>query len=842
MRKGKEILIEKKILLRTRLNDLLEYGTGYNVITVVAGIGYGKTTALKSFLSTKEAYVWIHLSSLDRDPQKFWAHILSSLIKVKPSLASKLANYKKPHSAAEFIAYLDSVNEEFKNLSPLLFVFDDYGVIKNTESAQLISSLATNIDENFKVIILSSVYTDIDSYLFKNGIQVFSITDDDLSFNLEETKKLFALSDIKISETAINKIYKNTRGWPVAIDFIVQQFKEKPSFRVAELKTGLLLAFKTLKEDYFEIYDSKIRDAILKLSLLQEFRIKMLADIFDYNISKIAYAIETNLFIKYNSLNHKHSFHPLYKGFLNEKISLLSKKERSDFIKIACSWLCKNGFAFEAIVCYFENKLFVQMLEVISNFEEVFSKNTQHEYIVKCLKKIPESYIKNSPFARYLLAVDLLEHSKLSEVENALNLLEEELLGSSLIPLRKLLGEVYIAKAILLNRQSKKEFMLYFKKASQILSRGSRFPFMQKFILRDSLIFCDKNIPGSLVEIEAAYYKALPYINQLMNDEYKGLDNLFSAEKAFYTMDFAEAQKQSCHALLKATQYGHLEITGRARFTLLRTAMLCGQFDEIIKQIENIHKQLAGKADTLLFVQRDCLESWFSLAMKDYSRIPRWILENNDENPILQWGAQKLIYARSLLHKEKYYELLAFLDYAEEYCSENGYYMGCLYCYILRSAGNVRLGDYDAALEAFAKAYEMSYNNNIITPFVESATVMRRIIDLARKDDKYKFDGKWLDTIYTKCSSFAKRLNKMSALYAKHNKVLPDNYKSVLSKKEYLILVELSSGFTREEIADSHNISDNTVNTHTKNIFRKLNAVNSAEAVHRAHILGILKN
>ncbi len=57
----------------------------------------------------------------------------------------------------------------------------------------------------------------------------------------------------------------------------------------------------------------------------------------------------------------------------------------------------------------------------------------------------------------------------------------------------------------------------------------------------------------------------------------------------------------------------------------------------------------------------------------------------------------------------------------------------------------------------------------------------------------------------------------------------PSSDKSTLSNRENEILVLLDKGFTSNDIAKTLKISAHTVNTHRKNMLRKLNASNTAE-------------
>jgi DNA-binding NarL/FixJ family response regulator len=68
----------------------------------------------------------------------------------------------------------------------------------------------------------------------------------------------------------------------------------------------------------------------------------------------------------------------------------------------------------------------------------------------------------------------------------------------------------------------------------------------------------------------------------------------------------------------------------------------------------------------------------------------------------------------------------------------------------------------------------------------------------------------------------------------------PEEEKSVLTKTEKEILIDIASGLTTREIAEKRISSFHTVNTHRKNIFRKLEVNNAHEAIKYALRAGLV--
>ncbi len=85
-----------------------------------------------------------------------------------------------------------------------------------------------------------------------------------------------------------------------------------------------------------------------------------------------------------------------------------------------------------------------------------------------------------------------------------------------------------------------------------------------------------------------------------------------------------------------------------------------------------------------------------------------------------------------------------------------------------------------------------------------------------------------------------KRLNVDAVNNAASTAVLPAT--GLMTHRERELLLHLSQGFSYQELAQLNAISISTVNTHIKNIYRKLEVHSKTEAIFEARQLGILPN
>jgi DNA-binding NarL/FixJ family response regulator len=91
-----------------------------------------------------------------------------------------------------------------------------------------------------------------------------------------------------------------------------------------------------------------------------------------------------------------------------------------------------------------------------------------------------------------------------------------------------------------------------------------------------------------------------------------------------------------------------------------------------------------------------------------------------------------------------------------------------------------------------------------------------------------KIPASWLEAINLKAASYAKRQAHIVTEYKQANRIVNN---IIISPRENEILMDLSHGLSRTEIAANRNLSVNTVKMIINNVYMKLGAENLADAI-----------
>jgi LuxR family maltose regulon positive regulatory protein len=137
----------------------------------------------------------------------------------------------------------------------------------------------------------------------------------------------------------------------------------------------------------------------------------------------------------------------------------------------------------------------------------------------------------------------------------------------------------------------------------------------------------------------------------------------------------------------------------------------------------------------------------------------------------------------------------------------------------------------------------MALPNSLDMPFIEMGDDMRVLAGAALNSGECPIPSTWLETIRNRASAYGKKLFLIAEEFKRPVSEGDGQAPPViLSRREGAVLRSLSRGSTREKIAADEGLSLNAIKEIIKNLYTKLGALNRADAIRIATLLGFLKN
>lgn len=828
--------------IRPRIHAILEQAVKLPLVTVIAGPGYGKTTAVAhSAKKLVSKLAWFFITRLDNIAARFWNNFLRAMEDhfSKNSL-EQLNELGFPDTLAKLDIFLHLFAEEIYTDDMLVLVIDDYSNITDPSIHNFFEYLIEAQLENFCMIIISSAYTDVDLAGLRNG-GVFQIGTEDLKFTLKETRLLFQHYNIILAEDVLKKIYDDTEGWPLALYLLTHQLRSNPEDYEIHSGQTFELIRKIFGREFFFNYKEEIRHLLVKLSLLHSFTLDVVRRIGGFAPQDIDRLLQDHMFITNEANTNLYSFHATYRAFLNDHLLLIDEAEIERVYRVAGDSFLSQSKVLEAIECYAKCGQYDKILTAIQMqvSTRMGMAPGQASFVLEHLNRLPQDFIEKNPFADYLKALIYMNNVEIDTSYEILMKLEQKLLSDSSPSARAVLGEVYTMLGGIHMLRNREDFGVYYQKACEYLPEGSSVRPKNPLLTENNTNFSmQDNGPGALERMERAVHWGIPYMVQAMNGGCHGLQYLYSAEAAYNTGRLQDAVDFAYKGIYMAKERDQHDLICNAHIILAKTALMRGDFYQAYEHVQLVQKYINDRKLIVLYDLRDTALSWFYLKMDDLKKISSWMTgarRNERNQPPITIGRDRIVIGHYLYRIKSYSELIPFLEWLERILWPRGLWTDRLFVYIMRALTYQKIGQEKLAMDDLWRAYQMSYFNNIVMPFAEAASDMQALISLAKRSSYYTFDTEWLDDVYQKAGQCTKKLRLVRREYQSNQEVVSTD-KIALSKREAAVLRSLAQGLTREEIAADQYLSINTIKTYISSIYNKLGAVNRADAIRIASI------
>jgi LuxR family maltose regulon positive regulatory protein len=184
-----------------------------------------------------------------------------------------------------------------------------------------------------------------------------------------------------------------------------------------------------------------------------------------------------------------------------------------------------------------------------------------------------------------------------------------------------------------------------------------------------------------------------------------------------------------------------------------------------------------------------------------------------------------LAYARALIALRQSDRALEILDALELMAAQHGWRRILLECYLVRGLAFMAEENWDKAISAAKESLILAHDKGLRSPFMMEGEPAAHLLALTIKDMRSD------DPLHIFATGLL-QVRKQNATPVK----LP-----FLTPREHLVLSELSRGHANKVIARNLDMSENTVKTHLKSIFRKADIRSRAEAIEfaRRHYIGL---
>ncbi len=207
---------------RTRLLEELDRGLQPNarVTLISAPAGYGKTTLLSDWLQRSDLpAAWLSISEGDNDAARFISYLVAAARLADDAYAPDLdvpTLMEGQISVEDFKqrVLVPMINHIGRQAKAIVFVFDDYHLIREQSIHDLTSYLIENLPPQAHVFIATRADPPLPIARLRGRGQVNELRLEDLRFREEEAEAFFtATAGLRLAPREIHTLQQKTEGW-----------------------------------------------------------------------------------------------------------------------------------------------------------------------------------------------------------------------------------------------------------------------------------------------------------------------------------------------------------------------------------------------------------------------------------------------------------------------------------------------------------------------------------------------------------------------------------------------------------------------------------------------------
>jgi LuxR family maltose regulon positive regulatory protein len=820
---------------------------------VIAGAGYGKTHSVYSFLhSSPYITSWMQLSERDNLGWRFWENFTQAVSLYSEQIARKMTEIGFPETERQFDRYLALPHEKTARGMKHVLVFDDFHLIHEKSVQRFVERYINIPYSNMSVILISRNEPAINTVnLLSKGLLV-KITEENLRFNQDEITSYFQKQGIRLPQEILTDIYHDTEGWAFAIHLLGLALKNNPAgagYARSSMKYNI---FKLIEGEIFSIISPGLQKYLIKLSLIDRLPLELLNELAvleNAGTNLLEEMANIGTFIRFDTYLHVFRIHHLFLEYLNEKKALLTGEEQRDVYIRAARWCAANNQKMDAISYYEKAGAYDKLIEVVYTLHLALPDNIA-KFLLNILDRAPqEMYAENA--TAYILHTRLLFilgkfDEAAAEARGLIKMFEP--LPLTTYTSRILYGaHVNMGFISLFTSMYTKQydFVFFFEKAHRyhLLSAHEIQGPVTVINLGSYACWVNSSDKEEMERYLEAITTSIPHISAVMNGCTYGMDDLARVELAYFQGDTDRAEKLAYRALYKARERNQYEIENRAIFYLLRINVARGDNAAIQELFTLLNAQLEAPEYLNRYTFYDIVTGWFYAQTNQTEKIAPWLRNDFEESELnsLLYGLETLVRIKWYISEKRYSAALASMENQKSMYSLGSFIFGKIALKVLEAICLYHLDNREEAIHAMEAAYDLAESNALNMPFIEMGKDMRTLAGIALKDKMCLIPHPWLENIRSSSFAYAKKLFTVTEQYQDRDQ--KEQVRAVeLSPREMEILVGLSQGLTREELAENGDISINTVKSVIKNVYSKLGAVNRADAVRIATAIGILEH
>jgi LuxR family maltose regulon positive regulatory protein len=254
---------------RPSLFERLSAAAPGTVTVVCAPAGSGKTVLLRSWAAeTPEPVAWITVERAERDAQRFWLDVIDALAGAAGDDVIERVTPAPRWSPAVAVGRLLG---QLERAEPLVLVIDDLHELASADALASLETLLTRSPPPLRVVLATRAEPALGLHRLRLAGELTELRAPDLRFSLDDSRALLRADGISLSEAGITSLHERTEGWPAGLRLaaISLAAHPDPDRFVGEFSGSERTVASYLLAEVLERQPPEVRELLLRTSILE---------------------------------------------------------------------------------------------------------------------------------------------------------------------------------------------------------------------------------------------------------------------------------------------------------------------------------------------------------------------------------------------------------------------------------------------------------------------------------------------------------------------------------------------------------------------------------------------
>ena len=822
------------IYISERVQECLRPIARCALTTVVAPMGYGKTTAINWFLAEKTKggkAVAIRMSIYSEKLPMLWRSAQDAF---RFAGLDVLSAFDFPTGEAAATLVLEELCRAFSSGKTAYYLFlDDFHLLRDERAVRFICRISARLPDNAHLIVASRDRFLPAGEIVRLGGNLHQIGMEQLRLNHTELAVYAHRCGTELSEQQLEALLRSSEGWFSAIYLNLRALSERGRLPDAS-------------SDIFEMFTAAMIDPLPPGR--QEFLAVMgRADEFTAEMARfVTENPETdaiiqdltcqNAFVTRLPDSQRYRFHHMMKECALRKFRTLPEQSQICYWNRFGSWYGAQGQYLHALGAYGRSGNSDAALTIIEKDAGNLLSALHPEELLERLNACPEEVLTRHPTAILVLMRRLFTWRQIPKMLQLKALLERAIAESPDMPEEErgnLLGECDLIMSFLMYNDITKMSQLH-RSASRQMSRpavtiqaGSSWTFGSP-----SVLMMYYRAPGELQKETHEMHECMPHYYRITNGHGLGAELVMDAEASFMQGKLREAEIGLERARAAIAGSGQENMALCCDFLELRLLRSGGRRRLDVKARA---EALLARHDVVLLNMFESILAYYYALLQEAEKIPDvFRLHRLDTVNYFAPGKpmMELIENQVYLAQGEFPRVIGRSEPLLSGCESLHYALVALHIRLQTASAYEALGNRAMARKLLVRALEDAEPDGFVLPFAENAPYLM---------NHYSALSRELETPFAAsvCEASGQWLSRKETSGAPCE--LPEALRE-LSERERSVAQLMALRKTNREIAETLFLSEGTVKQYINRIYSKLQLTGTAQEKRRALTALLQKN